>query len=115
MHELGMCEDIIHAIDMRAEGRRVEAVGVRAGVLLRVVDEAFAQSFEMASGGTVAQGAEVELTIVPAAARCSCGTAFEAEEAFPACPTCAGSDVEVTGGDELILEWLRYADVAQEA
>lgn len=115
MHELGMCEDIIHAIEQRAEGRTVEAVGVRVGVLLRVVDEAFAQSFEIAAGGTVAQGAEVDLTIVPGAARCSCGTTFEAQEAFPACPSCASSDVEVSGGDELILEWLRYADVAQEA
>jgi hydrogenase nickel incorporation protein HypA/HybF len=115
MHELGMCEDIIHAIEQRARGRTVEAVGVRAGVLLRVVDEAFAQSFELAAGGTVAQGAEVQLTIVAAAARCRCGTTFDAEEAFPACPSCAGSDVEVSGGDELILEWLRYADVTTQA
>lgn len=110
MHELGMCEDVLHAVEQRAQGRRVEAIGVRTGAFLMVVPDAFRQSFALVAGGSVADGAAVNVTLVPAAARChGCGEGFEASETFPVCPTCDGVDVEVTGGDELTLEWLRYS------
>jgi hydrogenase nickel incorporation protein HypA/HybF len=116
MHEMGMCEDVLHAIERRARGRTVAAVGIRTGAMLRVVPDAFRQSFELVAAGTVADGAEVELTDVPAGGRCgTCGATFEAVEAFPACPECGGVDVVVTDGDELTLEWLRYVEVPTSA
>jgi hydrogenase nickel incorporation protein HypA/HybF len=116
VHELGMCEDVLHAIERRAEGRTVAAVGVRTGTMLRVVPDAFRQAFQLVSAGSVAQDAEVEVTTVPATARCvACGEAFEAEAPFPACPSCASVEVDVTGGDELTLEWLRYTSAPSPA
>jgi hydrogenase nickel incorporation protein HypA/HybF len=113
MHEMGMCEDVLHAIERRARGRTVAAVGVRTGTMLRVVPDAFRQSFELVAAGSVADGAEIELTDVPAGGRCeACDATFEVAEAFPACPDCDSVDVVVTGGDELTLEWLRYAEVS---
>lgn len=106
-----MCEGVVAAVEQRAAGRRVAGIGVRAGALLRVVPDAFRQSFELVAAGTVADGAEIDVTIVPVAARCtSCGEEFEAEDQAPACPACASLDVETTGGDDLMLEWLRYRD-----
>lgn len=64
MHEIGLCEGIIDAVERRAAGRRVLAVRVRAGSTLRVVDEALDQAFELVSEGTVAEGARVELVPV---------------------------------------------------
>lgn len=111
MHELGMCEDVVHAVERRATGRPVDAVGVRVGALLRVVPDAFVQAFELVTAGSVADGAELTLTVVPATARCeACGATAETDDPFPVCAACASPQVAVSGGDELTLEWLRYAD-----
>lgn len=113
MHELGMCEGVVATVEKRAAGRPVAGLSVRAGALLRVVPDAFRQSFEMVAAGTVADGADVEVTIVPVAATCSdCGERFDATDQTPACPACSSIAVETSGGDELVLEWLRYHDQA---
>ena len=65
MHELGLCESLLEAVERRAAGRRVLGVKFRVGEQHRVVDEAFDQSFEIVAAGTVAEGAEVELEVVP--------------------------------------------------
>ena len=65
MHELGLCESLLEAVERRAAGRRVLGVKFRVGEQHRVVDEALDQAFEMVAVGTVAEGAEVELEVVP--------------------------------------------------
>lgn len=115
MHELGMCQSVVSAIEHRANGREVAAVGVRAGTLLRVVDEAFTTSFRMAAAGTVAADAQVDLEVVPLAATCrSCGEAFTTDDPWPACPACDAVEVDREGGHELTLVWLRYRAEAAE-
>lgn len=61
MHEMGLCEGIIDAVERRAAGRRVTAVRVRAGELLMVAEPALEQAFALLAEGTVAEGARVEL------------------------------------------------------
>jgi hydrogenase nickel incorporation protein HypA/HybF len=110
MHEFGMCESVIDAVEQRAAGRRVDRVAVRVGALLRVVPEAFAQSFELAAVGSVAEGARVEVTIVPARCRClACEQVFGTDGAIPACPSCGTVSVQHIEGDELVLELIEYA------
>lgn len=110
MHEMSYCEGVLQAVERRAAGRPVARVGVRIGVLHRVVADAFQQSFEMASSGGVAQGAETELVVVPVQATCrSCGADFTSDDPSPACQQCGSLDVAVQGGDEVVLEWLEYA------
>jgi hydrogenase nickel incorporation protein HypA/HybF len=65
MHEIGLCEGIVDAVEHRAAGRRVLAVRVRAGADLRVVDGAMDQAFGLVAAGTVAEGARIE--VVPVA------------------------------------------------
>ena len=109
MHELGLCEAIVAAIEKRAGEREVAAVRVRVGRLHHVHPEAFEQSFAMAAMGGVAGEATAELVVLPVRARCgSCGEEVEADEIPVACPTCGGVDMELTGGDELLLESIRY-------
>jgi hydrogenase nickel incorporation protein HypA/HybF len=110
MHELGMCEAIVDAIERRAGTRPVTRVRVRVGRLHHVHPEAFDQSFAMAAAGSVAQDAHAELVLLPIRRRCqSCGAGFESEDLYvEACPTCGGVDVETTGGDELVLELIEY-------
>lgn len=116
MHEVGMCEGVVAAVERRAGGRPVTRVGVEVGALLRVVPDAFQQSFELVAAGGVAAGARTELTVLPVRARClDCGEAFSSLEAVPACPACGGVTLDREGGDELVLTWVEYGEAAGEA
>jgi hydrogenase nickel incorporation protein HypA/HybF len=111
VHELGYSDGVLEAVLARAGDRRVSAVGVRIGAVHRVVAAAFQQSFEMAAAGTVAEAVTTELTVVPVHGRCgSCRADFLADDPAPACPTCGSFDVVAEGGDEVVLEWIEYAD-----
>jgi hydrogenase nickel incorporation protein HypA/HybF len=111
MHELGLCASIVDAVEQRAGERQVARVRIRVGRLHHVHPEAFDQSFAVAAMGSVAEGAEAELVLVPVRCRCtSCGATIERDEMPSACPECSGVDLEITGGDELILESLEYRE-----
>jgi Zn finger protein HypA/HybF involved in hydrogenase expression len=64
MHELGLCEGILDAVERRAAGREVAGVKVRVGEALRVVEPALDQAFTLVSEGTVAEGAQIEMVEV---------------------------------------------------
>lgn len=109
MHELGLCSSIIDAIERRAGEREVSTVRVRVGRLHHVHPEAFDQSFAVAAVGTVAEGARAQLVLLPVRARCAgCGVTWECEEIPTACGGCGGVEVELVGGDELLLESIQY-------
>jgi len=109
MHELGLCTCIVDAIERRAGTRPVARVTVRVGRLHHVHPEAFEQSFAVAAMGTVAEDAAAQLVLLPVLARCgACNAAWDADEIPAACPTCGSVAVELTGGDELVLESIEY-------
>ena len=117
MHELGLCEAIVDAVEQRAGDRPVAHITVRVGRLLHVHPEAFDQSFALAAAGGVASDATAELVFLPVRGRCPrCGQEFEAEGVVDVppsvCPGCGGVDVELTGGDELVLESIEYRSPA---
>jgi hydrogenase nickel incorporation protein HypA/HybF len=109
MHELGLCTSIVDAVERRAGDRPVAGVRVQVGRLHHVHPEAFDQSFAVAALGTVAEGADAELVLLPVRAGCSsCSATWECDETPSACPTCGSVDIELRGGDELLLESVRY-------
>ncbi len=109
MHELGLCTDIVDAIERRAGDRQVAKVTVRVGRLHHVHPEAFDQSFAVAAQGTVAQDAAATLVLVPIVGRCgSCGHTWETDEMPVLCPECDSVDIALAGGDELILESIEF-------
>jgi hydrogenase nickel incorporation protein HypA/HybF len=109
MHEIGMCEGLIDLIEQYAAGRRVTAVRIRIGVRHGVVDEAFDQAFTLAAAGTMAAGATVDLVVTPVTIRCrSCGQQSASPDPLATCPTCGALDVEISGGDELVLESIQF-------
>ncbi|HEV7898430.1 MAG TPA: hydrogenase maturation nickel metallochaperone HypA [Planosporangium sp.] len=111
MHEIGLCESFLDAVERRADGRRVTGVRLRIGALHRVVEPALAQAFAMVSTGTVAEGAAVELVTVPVRLACaSCERESEGTDPLPLCPGCGAPDPKLVAGDELILESIRVAE-----
>jgi hydrogenase nickel incorporation protein HypA/HybF len=113
VHEFGLCEGVLEAVRNRAGGRPVSGIRVRCGVRHAVDPETMAQAFGFVATGTEAEGAEVDVVTVPVTVNCrDCGAVSESTDVLTVCPRCAASDVEVTGGDELVLESVRYAEAA---
>lgn len=109
MHELGLCGDIVAAVEARAGDRPVARVRVRVGRLHHVHEDAFEQSFAIAAAGGVAEGAAAELVVLPVTTRCpECAAHCQADELIAWCPECGSFAVELTGGDELILESIEF-------
>ena len=109
MHEYGLCEGVLETVRQRAGGRKVTGIRVRFGVRHAVVEESLAQAFSFVAAGTEAAGAVVELVTVPATIDChDCGLRAETTDVLAVCPRCAGENVTITGGDEMILESITY-------
>lgn len=115
MHEIGLAEAILEAVERRAAGRPVSRARIRAGALLRVVEPSMDQAFQLVTEGTLAEGAAIDLVVTPARLTCrSCGHDGSTLDPLAACPACGAGDVEVTGGDELVLESIEIAQNRRE-
>jgi hydrogenase nickel incorporation protein HypA/HybF len=109
MHEWGYCEGILEAVRRRAAGRRVKRVRLRVGVLHRLDKEALQQAFSLSASGSETEDAILDLVFIPTRWRCrSCGEGSEAADIIAVCSGCGGTEVEVSGGDEMILESVEY-------
>jgi hydrogenase nickel incorporation protein HypA/HybF len=109
MHEYGVCEGVLDAVRARARGRRVAAIRVRFGVWHAVDAESLSQAFESVAAGTEAADAAIDLVTVPAQLTCrACGSSSDSTDLVAVCPRCANTDVELAGGDEMILESVTY-------
>jgi hydrogenase nickel incorporation protein HypA/HybF len=113
MHELAIAQAIVEIVERHAAGRRIARVELRVGRLRQVVPSALHFGFELAARDTVADGAELEIVDVPAGGRCrSCGAEGDLD-AFPfACALCGATDVELTRGEELLVEAVEVEEVA---
>ena len=114
MHEFGFCEGILEAVQRRAAGRRVKRVTVRAGVLHRLARDAMQQGFAVAAIGSEAEGAILDLSFVPARWCCRlCQREAEAADINMVCSSCGGIEIDIRGGQEMILESIEYEMVVE--
>ncbi len=82
---------------------RVRTVGVKVGALGHVEPAALAFCFGAVSKGSVAEGANLTLTVVPGEGWCErCRHTIPLAERYAPCPTC-GDHVRLTAGEELRL------------
>jgi hydrogenase nickel incorporation protein HypA/HybF len=111
MHELSIAQAIVDVAARHAGDARVERVFVRIGHLRQVVPPALEFAFGLVAEGTPVEGAELVMEIVPAAGRCrACGTESELA-GFPLlCAACGSADLELTRGEELLVDALVLED-----
>ncbi len=111
MHELSIAEAVVRVASRHARGRPVAKVTVKAGHLRQVVPSALEFAFELIAVGTEVEGAELEIEEVPAAGICrACGSESELD-GFPlSCQRCGGLDMEVTRGEELLVDSLEIEE-----
>jgi hydrogenase nickel incorporation protein HypA/HybF len=94
----------------------VTRVDVRVGHLRQVVPDSLAFAFELVAAGTELEGARLAIQQVPARVHCAaCAAATELIE-FPAhCSECRSMDVELHGGDELLVDSLEIEEPDEAA
>jgi hydrogenase nickel incorporation protein HypA/HybF len=104
MHELSLVESILQIVEEYAakDGfARVTSLRLSFGKLSSVVPQALSFAFEVQSKGTRAEGAALELEILPASIHClSCEKDVEVDRFEAQCPVCKGFDVLLVGGTE---------------
>jgi hydrogenase nickel incorporation protein HypA/HybF len=112
MHELSIADAVVQIVSRHANERRVTRVELKVGHLRQVVPDALEFAFGLVAEGTPAEGAELEMEEVPADVRCRACGAESRLAAFPAhCAPCGSLDVEVTGGDELLVEAIELEEL----
>ena len=101
MHELGIAMTVVDTVTQRSEGARIKRVVLEVGVLTAVLPDALQFCFGMATEGTLAEGAELEIVEEMARARCrACGGELELRRPFGRC-ACGGSELDWLSGDSL--------------
>jgi hydrogenase nickel incorporation protein HypA/HybF len=112
MHEYSLMKQVVDEIENQLAGRddvrgTVKTVHLTVGQLDIHAADAFSQAFAMAAQGTRLEGAELDLTVVPATITCpACGFSKQAAEGeldshdpapYVPCPRC-GAVCVVEGG-----------------
>jgi hydrogenase nickel incorporation protein HypA/HybF len=111
VHEFGVAAAVLEAVEARARGRPVSGVRLHVGALQRLDRPVFDQAFALLTDGGVADGATVDVVDVPVEVRCrACAATTTAEELVTACGRCAGHDLELVTGDDLVLESITVAE-----
>lgn len=109
MHELGIAEEIVAIVAARTAGGRVTRIVVEIGRLCAVMPEAMRFCFDLATEGTAAEGARLDIVEIPGLARCrACGGNVVLERPFGRCD-CGGTDFEWLAGEELRIREIEMA------
>jgi len=110
MHEQNICESLLALAIKHAEqanAARIRRIYLVIGEYSGVVDESVEFYFRLLSKGTIAEGADIDFTHIPAQLHCrNCDTVFTPEQLNLHCPNCSGQKVEISSGKEMYLESL---------
>lgn len=105
MHELSLAESALELITGTAarEGSgRVRGVRMEIGALSCVEVDALRFAFEVASTGTCAEGARLEILTLDGEGTCSaCGISAPMETGYELCPQCRTHPLRVVRGMEM--------------
>ncbi len=108
MHELRIAEDLSAIVTEAAfeEGMsRITAVNICFGELVQIEEECFTLAFSESVKGTVAEGSELHIEIIPVKAACnSCRAEYLIDDLNFICHSCGSSDLEITAGKELFIK-----------
>lgn len=101
---MSICQSVVAAVSERAGDRRVVRVVLEIGTLAAVVPDALHFCFDLATEGTVLEGATLEVVTIEGAARCrSCGAEVPLRSLVERCG-CGSYALERLRGDELNIK-----------
>ena len=113
MHEMSLTESVIGIVEEEARRHkiaRVRVVVLEIGALACVEPDAMRFCFDVVSRGTPAEGARLDIVLVPGSAWCfDCERPVALTERFCPCPDCGGARLHMTGGDALRVREMEIA------
>lgn len=108
MHELWLCQSILEIIKKNIEnkhGIRVKKVILEIGQLAAVQKDSLLFSFGIASQGTVAENAVLQIIDIPAEALCaSCKKVVPLQHYYDACLECGTHSLTILRGEEFKVQ-----------
>jgi len=115
MHELAIVEALIDQTRAEVENAgqtgRVLRLDLSIGRLSGVYCDSIRFAFDLLSKDTLLEGAELHITQPKATCHChECDARVEIDEIVVQCPECAGGDVSIDGGRELLLQSIELED-----
>ncbi len=116
MHELAIADSVVTIARRHARGRRVTRVDLRVGHMRQVVPSALEFAFELLTQDTELEQAELMIEQVPSAGICRACRAATPLPDFPlCCASCGSLDVELTEGEELLVDSLELEEELEQA
>jgi hydrogenase nickel incorporation protein HypA/HybF len=95
----------------KAGAKRIIDIRISVGELTEVVDFALQFAFESLTPGTMAEGATLTVTHVPARSHCNaCGIEYDHDRFQMVCPACDSFDVALLQGRELHIDSIETDD-----
>lgn len=110
MHEMSIAQGILDIVLKTAAEHnavKVSCIKLLIGQMTQVEPESLKFGFAALSTGSIADGANVEITIVPLVGECnSCGQQFTVEKFSFLCPLCNSASIALVSGRELAVDYL---------
>lgn len=110
MHELAITEGIIEAAVPEAErhgAKRILEIRLKIGELSGVLPECIQEYFNIASRGTIAEGARLCVEKIPITILCrDCGYDGEIPKRKIHCPKCGSAEIKLKSGREYYVDSL---------
>ena len=109
MHELSLAQDILQVVLNEAEkagGKRVREIHAKVRESFNhMEDYSLETCLEAIAKGTIAEGAEMKIELIPPTLRCKeCDFTFLAQESVLVCPRCRSGKLEELDAEEIDLE-----------
>ncbi|MBP2627415.1 MAG: hydrogenase nickel incorporation protein hypA [Firmicutes bacterium] len=110
MHEMAIAQGILDIVlKTAAENQVAKVTGIKLliGQMTQVEPESLKFGFAALSIGSIADGANIDITIVPLVGQCnSCRQEFSVERYCFLCPNCSSASVTLVSGRELAVDYL---------
>jgi hydrogenase nickel incorporation protein HypA/HybF len=118
MHEMAIVQSIMDILEQQArlhDAKKVVRVNLEFGALTGVMPSAVDFAFEILSKGTVAEGAVVDIKVIPIKIYCfECAKERILETYDPFCPVCSSAAVKILEGrDEMRIASLEVDDTPE--
>jgi len=108
MHELSITQGLLQIVLEEASKHsisKVRLVKLRIGQLTAVEPLSLTFCFELLTRDTLAEGADLEIDVVPIKRKCpNCLEVFETDEFSFVCPACSSVNTDLITGRELYVE-----------
>jgi hydrogenase nickel incorporation protein HypA/HybF len=119
MHELAVCQALLDQVEDIARARNASEVieiNVQIGPLSGVEPALLQQAFSIASAGTLAEGAQLNLASMPVSVRCSqCGQVTTVLPTRLVCGNCGDWRTSIVSGDDLLLTTIELSAAQRPA